>query len=270
MLKRNKKIKRDEGKIMKENMGYSKQDREFTDWMREYYNKKVSNRRKGYEHSRWFSSPRHYKQYLLSKTSILHHLKGAECKNILEIGCGPGTWTRFLLDRFPKAKITSVDLSKEMIKELKRNIKSKRVKTVVGSFLDVKLKKESYDLVFFSRAIEYIPNKPLVIKKMEQAMAPGARGIIITSPPHPTVIRMKKILGKKVDKNHSKRISVKEMGKLLKKNNFEEILFYPILFSDFLPIPREFLFNRYYKKRWGVVAKMLASGYLVKFYKPKK
>jgi len=99
---------------------YTEEDKRFTTWMKNYYNNKVRNRKKGYEHSRWFESPRHRKQFLFSRKSILHHLKNINPKNILEIGCGPGTWTKVLLGRFPKAKITCLDLSKEMIKELKR------------------------------------------------------------------------------------------------------------------------------------------------------
>jgi len=100
-------------------------------------------------------------------------------------------------------------------------------------------------------------------------MLPGAKAIIITSPPHRIAMKIKKVLGKKIDKNHSQRISVKEMKKILSQNRFKKIEFYPILFSDFLPIPQKFLFERNYKKQWGTVAKLFASGYLVKFQKPK-
>jgi ubiquinone/menaquinone biosynthesis C-methylase UbiE len=246
------------------------EDKEFTEWMKTYYNNKVKSEGRGYESTRWFSSSRHKQQYALSKKSILHHLKGISAKKILEIGCGPGTWTKVLLDLFPKAKITSLDLSEEMIREHRENIRSKRVKTMISGFLEAELEKQGFDLIFFSRAIEYIPNKPLVLRNVKKVMSPGATAIIITSPPHPIVLKIKKILGKKVDKNHSQRISVKEMSRILIENDLKDIKFFPILFSDFLPIPRKLLFNIFYKREWGIIAKVLASGYLVKFRREKR
>jgi len=56
------------------------------------------------------------------------------------------------------------------------------------------------------------------------------------------------------------------MNSLLRKNGFVNIEFYPILFSDFKPLPTALLFT--YKKPWGLLSKMFASGYIVKFEKP--
>jgi len=80
---------------------------------------------------------------------------------------------------------------------------------------------------------------------------------------------MKKIFGGKVDKEHTQRISVKSMSRLLKRQGFQNIKFYPILFSDFSLVPTSFLFNSLHKGEWGIFSKMFATGYIVKFQKPK-
>lgn len=246
-----------------------KKEEEFSNWMRNFYNnkaKKISD--KGYEYARWFETPIKRRQHKFSTISLIYHLRDVQFKNCLEIGCGPGTWTKLLLNRYPKAKFTCLDISKEMIAQFKSQIKSKNVKTIVNNFLDQEFNKK-FDFIFSSRAIEYIPNKYKVIEKISSLLVPGGKGIIITSPPHPTVFAIKKTLTGKINLQHTQRISVKRMNYLLRKNNFKKIRFYPILFSDFPLIPTTFLFKSLYNKKWGILSKMFASGYIVKFEKPK-
>ena len=247
--------------------GNLKTDEEFSNWMRSYYNKRAAKiSEKGYEYARWFSSPRKIRQYKFSTLSLLFNLRNIDFKNCLEIGCGPGTWTRLLIKKYPKSSFTCVDISKEMIRQFKKTINSKNVKTIVTNFPEGKFNKK-YDFIFSSRAIEYIPNKPSVIKKMHSLLKDGGKGMIITSHPHPRIILLKKALGKKINVQHTQRISVKEMLSLLLKNHFRNIEFYPILFTDFKLAPTSLLFHRLYKKKWGILSRLFATGYVVKFQK---
>ena len=241
---------------------------EFSKWMREFYNKKARKiSDKGYEHARWFSSSRKKRQYVFSMKSLLFHLDNVDFKECLEIGCGPGTWTSLLLEKYPGADFTCVDISREMISQLNKKLgKRRNVKSVVSSFLDYD-SKEKYDFIFSSRAIEYIPNKSKVIRKINSLMKDGGKGVIITSPPHDLIVNVKKAMGKKFNKNHTQRISVEKMRELLRINGFIEIKFYPILFSDFFLVPTSFLFKSMYKKRWNLLSKMFATGYIVTFNK---
>ena len=45
----------------------------------------------------------------------LGELLNASEGTVLELGCGPGNITRFMLDRFPHLKITAIDLAPDMI-----------------------------------------------------------------------------------------------------------------------------------------------------------
>ncbi|MDO8509348.1 MAG: class I SAM-dependent methyltransferase [Nanoarchaeota archaeon] len=247
-----------------------KNDVEFGNWMRQFYNKKAKNiSEKGYEYARWFSTPKKRIQYKFTIKSLIYHLRDIKFKKCLEVGCGPGTWTKLLLYKYPNASFTSLDISKEMISQFKQNInEKKKVKTIVNNFLDYNFKNEKFDFIFCSRAIEYIPNKSAVIEKFNNLLENGGKGIIISSPPHPKILAMKKFIGKKANIQHIKRISVKNIGFLLKKNGFTKIKFYPILFSDFFLVPRKFFFRTLYRRRWGILSKMFASGYIVKFEKP--
>ncbi|PIN77087.1 hypothetical protein COV15_03160 [Candidatus Woesearchaeota archaeon CG10_big_fil_rev_8_21_14_0_10_34_12] len=245
---------------------------EFHKWMKEFYEDKPRSVGKdNYEYYRWFSSERRKMQYKFSFQSLVFHLKDIKIKNFLEIGCGPGTWTKVLIKKYPNAKIDCVELSQQMINQFKKNVKDgKRVKTKIKSFLDFDTDKK-YDFIFSSRAIEYIPNKDKVIEKIWKFMEPGGKGMIITSPPHPFVLSIKKLLGKKIDKEHIDRISVTKMRELLEKEGFQNIEMYPILFTDTLPaFLRKMLWKNLYRKKFGLLSKMFASGYLVKFGKPER
>ena len=104
-----------------------KEDVEFSNWMRQFYNKKAKKiSDKGYEYARWFSTPRKKKQYNSTVRSLLFHLRDIGFKKCLEVGCGPGTWTRLLLKKYPEAKFTCLDISKEMISQFNENVKEKK------------------------------------------------------------------------------------------------------------------------------------------------
>lgn len=242
-------------------------DKEFAEWMREFYNKKAKSVFKGdYECYRWFSTPIKKRQYAFTTLSLLYHLRDIRFKNCLEIGCGAGTWTKLLIKKYPKARFTCLDISKEMIKQFKIKIKSKRVKIIINNFLDQEFKSK-YDFIFCSRAIEYIPNKPEVIKKFYELLLPGGNGIIVSSSPHPVFFRIKKLFKRKINLQHTQRISVKDLYKLLKNAGFVNIEFYPILFSELKVIPTKRLFKNLYKKKFGILSRIFATGYITKFKK---
>ncbi len=246
-----------------------KEETQFSNWMRNFYNKKASKiSDKGYEYARWFSTKKNRRQHRFSTISLLYHLRDINFKNCLEVGCGPGTWTKLLIKKYPHTKFTCLDISKEMIRQFKLQIKSKNVRTLVNNFLDQKFN-EKFDFIFCSRAIEYIPNKDRVISKFHSILTPGGKGIIVTSPPHPIAFAIKRTLTGRINLQHTQRISVKKMNYLLKKNGFVNIRFYPILFTEFFLVPTSLLFRSLYKNKWGSLSKMFASGYVVKFEKPR-
>lgn len=240
---------------------------QFVREMRDFFDTKAMETTKGdYEYHRWFAGARKRRQYRHSTESISYHLRDVNARSCLEVGCGPGTWTRVLLARYPEARFVCLDISREMILQFKKNIPSKRVRTLVNNFLDQEFK-ERFDFIFCSRAIEYIPNKTKVIEKVYSLVEPGGKGIIISSPPHKLLFSLKRFIGRKIDLEHTQRISVKNITHLLEKKGFSNIRTYPILFSDFPLVPNRFLFRRFYTKPWGVVARLFASGYLTKFEK---
>lgn len=254
------------------NLENSNKEKNFSSYIRKFYDSKAKKVSSGnYEHFRWFSTKKKRKQYFFTKQSLLFHFRDLSFKDCLDVGCGPGTWTQILLQKYPSASFDCIDISKEMLYQFQSKLKRQNVKTnikiIVNSFLEQKFNKK-YDFIFSSRCIEYISNKPKVINKMYDLLQESGRLIIVTSPPHPFVLFIKKILGKKMNYYHTKRISVKQIKYLLEESGFINIKFYPILFSDFFLVPSSFLFNWLYRKKWGILSKMFATSYVVKCRKP--
>ena len=101
---------------------------------------------------------------------------------VLEIGCGTGKNTAWLLE---KAKlVTAIDLSEEMLAKAKEKIKSGNVE-----FIQTDIKNEwtftskLYDLVSFSLVLEHIQNLDPVFNETSKKLKPG--GYVYIGELHP-------------------------------------------------------------------------------------
>jgi ubiquinone/menaquinone biosynthesis C-methylase UbiE len=99
-------------------------------------------------------------------------LAGVPFNNCLEIGCGTGKNTEWLVT---KAKqIIAVDLSKEMLAVAKEKIKSDKVDfkqaDITQSWTFVN---EPFDLVTFSLVLEHIENLDDIFREVSNALVPG-------------------------------------------------------------------------------------------------
>jgi ubiquinone/menaquinone biosynthesis C-methylase UbiE len=100
-------------------------------------------------------------------------LQGKSFKHCLEIGCGTGKNTSWLLSICDQ--ITAIDLSKGMLDIAKNKIQSDKV-----NFIEVDIKndwtfaKHTYDLVTFSLMLEHIEDLDAVFQKVSKVTAVGS------------------------------------------------------------------------------------------------
>lgn len=232
-----------------------------SEYIKKHYDKELKNI--DYESYRWRKDKASEEQYEETKKAILFHLISA--KDVLEIGPGPGTWTKFLMKK--AKKIFLVDISKEMLKQAKKNLGNK-VKYGCLDFLDFKTNRK-FDLIFSSRVIEYIPDIEKTIKKIKSLLKKNGKIIIITKNP---ARRWKHILFKnKLDKLHENWIPISKIKKIMQNENFKEIRIYPIIFST-LPFPNFVLVRKlnnlmhklFYKKQLFAFLIPFIESYLIK------
>ncbi|MFO8016252.1 MAG: methyltransferase domain-containing protein [Candidatus Woesearchaeota archaeon] len=141
--------------------------------------------REDYEKHRWGKTLKKARDFTQTKKTLERFFPKIGYKNGLEVGCGPGTWTPYLLKVC--TKIDLLDISKEMINQLKKSsfyIKNKKkININIADFTNAKIDKK-YGLIFSSRAIEYMPNKKNIISKMASSLNKGGKIVIITKNPY--------------------------------------------------------------------------------------
>ena len=81
-----------------------------------------------------------------SAQELISQVRANGFKNILDIGCGTGNYTRLLKGKFPQAKITAIDLSKEMLCIAKDKLADRSIKFLRADGQKLKIK-EKFDLI---------------------------------------------------------------------------------------------------------------------------
>ena len=100
-------------------------------------------------------------------------LQGKSFKHCLEIGCGTGKNTAWLLTICDQ--ITAIDLSKGMLEIAKNKIQSDKVNFIeVDITNDWTFAKHTYDLVTFSLMLEHIEDLDAVFQKVSKVTTVGS------------------------------------------------------------------------------------------------
>ena len=94
-------------------------------------------------------------------------------RDVLELGCGTGTLTALLADRYPEANIGAVDASEEMIRIAREHLPDGRVSFKIALFEDLDLAKGSFDLIASNMSLHHIAEKEPFYKSLRRALRPG-------------------------------------------------------------------------------------------------
>lgn len=182
--------------------------------MRSFYNDSLGKSVNPYEYNRWFSTPEREAGYHMTKAAMVDHvlpLLGSDMR-VLEVGAGPGTWTKELLGKNPNLSVDIVDISDEMLAQARTTLSGfarvSYTRSDIASFSPT----HEYDFFFSSRAIEYMPDKGAVADVITRALTQGGAGCILTKYPHYVRARL---LGGKTRDVHALQISPRKLAKLL-------------------------------------------------------
>jgi ubiquinone/menaquinone biosynthesis C-methylase UbiE len=108
----------------------------------------------------------------LEALALRETLNGIAFESCLEIGCGTGKNTAWLLTR--AKNITAVDLSAEMLAKAKQKINSEHVNFIQADILqDWNFSDTKYNLVSFSLVLEHIEDLEQVFNKVSKIIAAG-------------------------------------------------------------------------------------------------
>jgi trans-aconitate 2-methyltransferase len=91
-------------------------------------------------------------------------------RRILDLGCGPGTVTTLLVDRWPDAEIVGVDSSPSMLADARALLPDV---TWVEGDLTTYEPDDPPDLVFTNAALHWVPDHETLIPRLMDQVAPG-------------------------------------------------------------------------------------------------
>ena len=201
--------------------------------VREEFNSVAQDHRKeGYEFWRWKSNPNKRTDFEQTRISIEKHLV-KKAKNALEIGCGPGTWTKMIVKKTENLDL--LDISKEMLNEAKSVI-GNRANYILGDFEKHIFPEQSrYDLIVSIRALEYMSDKEAVVEKLFTLLRKGGRVFIITKNPYAELRKRVPFIGmfSKTPEIHTGWIYYRDLEKLFRKAGFRDIKTYPVVWHPY-------------------------------------
>lgn len=118
----------------------------------------------------------------LEAESIRSVLSAYSFSNCLEIGCGTGKNTEWLITK--AAHVVAIDLSEGMLAKAREKISSSNVQFYQADITgEWPFDKAAFDLVTFSLVLEHINNLSDVLRKVYDALKPG--GIVYIGELHP-------------------------------------------------------------------------------------
>ncbi len=101
-------------------------------------------------------------------------------RTILDVGCGTGSLTRRLTERFPLTRIAGMDLAPAMVGACRAAWPYPHV-FLCGDAEDFDAEGNAFDLVASSFAFQWFANKPGTLARLAQALTPG--GILAFTAP---------------------------------------------------------------------------------------
>jgi len=100
---------------------------------------------------------------------LLIRIEGAP-QRAFDLGCGPGTSTRLIVERFPAAEVIGLDSSTEMIEEARR-----RVPGVEFRRMDMSLwrPQKRVDLIFSDNTLQWVADHRSLFPRLMNFLSPG-------------------------------------------------------------------------------------------------
>jgi len=231
------------------------------------YNTGVSgNYDNDYEFNRWNIRSRNRAEYAMTYEAIKNHLQSVEFSTCLEVGPGPGTWTRLAYRVNPKANFDLVDISEAMKEQFELEMRTlPNVHYFVDDIMTYSETKQ-YKLFFSSRAIEYFDDKEAFMSKLGRLIVSSGNGVIVTKNPYHGIRKDK-------DVGHQGQVPMPKMKKMLEENGFVDVKFYPVvvripIISRFTSELSEYLHEKWLNKELNITkTNRVVESYLVSFKK---
>lgn len=211
--------------------------KELSNATRGHYEDLISKIGDEYIDYRWKKHPVSYSHYRHTRNSVQFAFKFLEGKvdRLLEIGCGPGTWTDLCLER--TRQMTIVDISSEMLKLVRQRYNESPIDFICGDYLVEEVATlGTFDIIFTSRAVEYMDDKRSVVEKSARLLKPGGVLIIITKNPLWMDKQRENRQGTGAEDDiHGDWVSWTDLESFYAASGLENIASYPVCLGSYYP-----------------------------------
>jgi trans-aconitate 2-methyltransferase len=103
---------------------------------------------------------------------LLARVRHPEPRLVVDLGCGPGNNTELIAEHWPKAQVTGVDSSPNMIAAAREREEPGHLEFRLGD-LSTWQPDEPADIVLLNAALQWIPGHAAVIPRLAAMLAPG-------------------------------------------------------------------------------------------------
>jgi ubiquinone/menaquinone biosynthesis C-methylase UbiE len=134
-----------------------------------------------YQQLRWFKTRLTRLEYAQTEAALLAELQPRQDGRYLEIGCGPGTWTKPVAAR--SAEVVALDISANMLEQAKKYIGSTGHVTFVHGDAAQYQPEGQLTGLFSLRVLEYVQGWQDMLTRASAHVESGGRVVICTKTP---------------------------------------------------------------------------------------
>jgi trans-aconitate 2-methyltransferase len=121
-------------------------------------------------------NPDQYQRYADERSrpffDLLARVRATNPLSVADLGCGPGTLTASLLERWPQARVWGVDSSREMLKTAEPLGRPGRLEFVQADLREW-VPPEPLDVLVSNAALQWVPDHEHLIPHLAGSVAPG-------------------------------------------------------------------------------------------------
>ena len=195
---------------------------------------------KAREMAEYFEKRSRYKDQKKVNYALKDLLNPRNRDKILDVGCGTGIITRIIAPSlFPNGSITGVDISSHFIELARDYVQDLKYKSIVnfdvGDAENLPYPDQCFDAAFATRLLIYVNNPQRTIKELKRVVKRKGR-IILADWDFDTLVLdhsdrqiTRKIIHWRTDNKDGNNWSGRQLYRLLKEQNLEEIVIKPIV-----------------------------------------